>query len=182
VRPAPVLEFRADRAVVTPRGITVPVERRYAREEAVGIELSRVVGAWVVRGEAAALFSRDRDLGNALIGALSAEKGFGDGTLLVTLAGNAVNPPVNPQLLFDRGVLPALIVAWNRSEQWGAWKLVWTTGLKQGDGLVKGEVGYNLTDLWKLTVGGDMPYGSEEGAFGALRGARRLHAALRRSW
>ena len=62
------------------------------------------------------------------------------------------------------------------------WKLVWTEGLKRGDGLVKMEAGYNLTDLWKVTLGGELPYGSEEGAFGALHSARRVHLALRRSW
>jgi hypothetical protein len=34
--------------------------------------------------------------------------------------------PVNPALLFDRAILPALISAWNRTEEWGEWKLVWT--------------------------------------------------------
>lgn len=182
IRPAPLLEFRLDRAFTAPSGLIVPVERRYAREEAAGFELSRVAGSWIVRGEAAALFSRDRDLGNALIGALSAEKGFGDGTLLVTLAGNALTAPVDTKLLFDRAILPALIAAWNRTEEWGEWKLVWSLGLKQGDGLLKAEAGYNLTDLWKLTVGGELAYGSTDGPFGAFNAARRIHAALRRSW
>ena len=182
VRPAPLLDFRFDRATPTASGLVVPVERRYAREEGVGIELSRIIGPWILRAEAAALFSRDRDLGDALIGSLSAEKGFGDGTLLVTLAGNAINPPVNQTLLFDRAILPALITAWNRTEEWGDWKLVWTAGLKQGDGLLKAEAGYNLTDLWKVTVGGELPYGESDGPFGALFAARRVHVALRRSW
>lgn len=182
VRPAPLLDFRFDRATATPSGSIVPVERRYAREEGVGIEVSRIVGAWVIRGEVAGLLSRDRDLGNAVIGALSAEKGFGDGTLLITLAGNAIDPPVDASLLFDRAILPALITAWNRTEEWGEWKLVWTEGLKHGDGLLKGEIGYNLTDLWKVTLGGEFPYGSTEGPFGALHAARRVHVALRRSW
>jgi len=182
VRPAPLLDFRLDRATPTPSGLIIPVERRYAREEAVGIEASRIIGSWILRGEGAALFSRDRDLGNALIGALSAEKGFGDGTLLVTLAGNALETPVDPVLLFDRSILPALIAAWNRTEDWGEWKLVWSVGLKRGDGLVKAEAGYNLTDLWKVTLGGELPYGSAEGPFGALSAARRVHLALRLSW
>jgi len=182
VRPAPLLDFRLDRATPTPSGLIIPVERRYAREEAVGIEASRIIGSWILRGEGAALFSRDRDLGNALIGALSAEKGFGDGTLLVTLTGNALDTPVDPVLLFDRSILPALIAAWNRTEDWGEWKLVWSVGLKRGDGLVKGEAGYNLTDLWKVTLGGELPYGSAEGPFGALSAARRVHLALRLSW
>lgn len=182
VRPAPLLDFRVDEARVTGAGVLIPVERRYAREEAAGVELSRVVGPWVLRAEAALLFSRDRALGNAAILSGSAERSFGDGTLLVTLAGNLKQTPVDPTLLFDRAILPALIVAWNRSEEWGGWKLVWSTGLKRGDGVAKGEWGYNLTDVWKLTLGGDLPYGSEKGAYGALRSARRLMAAVRRSW
>jgi hypothetical protein len=182
VRPAPLLDFRFDRATATPSGPIVPVERRYAREEGVGIEVSRIVGAWVIRGELAALFSGDRDLGDALIGALSAEKGFGDGTLLVTLAGNAMNPPVDETLLFDRGILPAFIAAWNRTEEWGEWKLVSASGLKQGDGLLKGEVGYNMTDTWKITIGAELPYGSKNGPYGSLHAAQRVHLALRHSW
>lgn len=182
VRPAPLLDFRFDRATPTASGLVVPVQRRYAREEGAGIELSRIIGPWVLRAEAAALFSREHELGDALIGSLSAEKGFGDGTLLVTLAGNAIEPPVERSLLFDRAILPALITAWNRTEEWGDWKLVWTVGLKQGDGLLKAEAGYNLTDLWKLTVCGELPYGASGGPFGALSGARRVHVALRRSW
>jgi hypothetical protein len=90
--------------------------------------------------------------------------------------------PVNPALLFDRAILPALITAWNRTEERGEWKLVWTTGLKHGDGIVKGEIGYNFSDLWKMTVGGEIPYGSAEGPFGGLNSARRVYMALRRSW
>lgn len=182
VRPAPLLDFRFDQATPTPSGLNVPIERRYAREEGIGVELSRIIGSWVLRSEAAALFAGERDLGDALIGALSAEKGFGDGTLLITLAGNALTLPVDAQLLFDRAILPALITAWNRTEEWGEWKLVWTAGLKHSDGLLKMEAGYNLTDLWKVTLGGELPYGSTEGPFGALYAARRVHVALRRSW
>ena len=182
VRPAPLLIFRTDLATPVPSGLIVPVERRYAREQGVGVEVSRVTGSWVLRAEAAALFSEDPDLGNALIGTLSAERGFGDGTLLVTLAGNAKDTPMDPALLFDRALLPALIAAWNRTEEWGSWKVVWTEGLKYGDGLFKAEVGYNATDLWRITLGGELPYGSEKGSLGALHAARRVHLALRRSW
>lgn len=181
-RPAPLLNFRFDQAAQGPSGLIVPIERRYAREEGAGVELSRIIGPWVLRGEAALLLSEDRDLGNALIGALSAEKGFGDGTLLVTLAGNAWKTPVDASLLFDRAILPALITAWTRTEEWGDWKLVWTAGLKHGDGLLKAEADYNITDLWKATLGAELPYGSEAGPFGGLEAARRVHLALRRSW
>ncbi len=182
VRPAPLLDFRIEQGRLTSSGFVLPVERHYAREEGVGIELSRLIGPWVLRGEVAATFSRDRDLGDALIGSLSAEKGFGDGTLLITLAGNALDTPSDETLLFDRAILPALIAAWNRTEEWGEWKLVWTAGLRHGDGLLKAEAGYNLTDLWKVTVGGELPYGSNDGPFGALSAARRVRLALKRSW
>ena len=182
VRPAPLLTFRLDQAAPTSSGFVIPVQRRYAREEGVGVELSRIAGSWMLRGEAAALFSRDPDLGNAIIGSLSAERGFGDSTILITLAGNAKEAPADPQLLFDRAILPALIAAWNRTEEWGGWKLVWSSGLKHGDGLIKGELGYNLTDLWKVTAAAEVPYGDREGSFGSLHAARRAHLALRRSW
>ncbi len=182
VRPAPLLVFRADLAFAGPSGPTVPVERRYARERAAGIEASRVAGAWVLRGEAAGLFSDDPGLGDALIGTLSAERGFGDGTLLVTLAANAKATPVDPALLFDRALLPALIAAWNRAEAWGSWKIVWTQGLRHGDGLLKAEAAYNATDYWTIALGGESPYGSDAGALGALHAARRVHLAVRRSW
>lgn len=182
VRPAPLLAFRTDLAKPSPGGLIIPVERRYAREEGAGLEVVRVLGSWILRGEAAALFSGDHELGNALIGAVSAEKGFGDATLLVTLAANGISPNVDASRLFDRAILPALISAWNRSEEWGEWKLVWTAGLNHGDGLLKWEAGYNLTDSWKLTVGAELPYGTKEGPFGALYSARTAHAALRLSW
>jgi hypothetical protein len=182
VRPAPLLALRFDQAALTSSGLVVPIERRYAREEGVGVELSRITGSWVLRGEAAALFSRDPDLGDAIIGSLSAERSFGDGTLLFTLAGNAKKTPVDTVLLFDRAILPAFIAAWNRTEEWGGWKLVWSAGLKHGDGLIKGEIGYNLTDLWKMTVGAEVPYGTAEGPFGSLRATRRAHIAILRSW
>ncbi|MBI5443881.1 MAG: hypothetical protein HY900_22065 [Deltaproteobacteria bacterium] len=182
VRPAPLLQFATQRAAVTPSGVLVPVERRYAREGAAGVEASRVLGPWVVRGEAAALVSDDGDLGNALIGTLGAERGFGDATLLLTLAGNARKTPGEAGFLFDRGILPAFIAAWNRAESWGSWKVVWTAALRHGDGLVKAEVGYELTELWKVTAGADVPYGSEEGPLGSLHAARRVRLAVRRAW
>ena len=182
VRPAPLLKFSLDPALQVGPVPVVSVGRRYPREHGAGIEVSRVAGPYVIRGEAACLFSDDADLGDAVIGTLSAERGFGDGTLLVTLAANAIDPPVDQTLLFDRGGLPALFAAWNQSEEWGAWKVVWIAGLERRDGVVKGEVGYNVTDTWKVTLGGDLPYGTAKGALGALHDARRVQLALRRSW
>jgi len=182
VRPAPILNFRSDLAYLSPSGLVIPVERRYAREEAVGVEASRLVGAWVMRGEVAASYSGDHELGDALIASVSGEKRFGDSTLLLTLADNARKTPVDPVLLFDRSILPALISAWNRTEEWGEWKLVFTLGLNRGDGHLKGEVGYNLNDVWKLTGGAELPFGSERGPFGGLAQNRQVAATLRRSW
>jgi len=182
VRPAPLLDFRPERATLAAGNLVLPVERHYAREQALGLELSRVVTAWILRAELAATFSQDPDLGDARIGTVSAERSFGDGTLLITLAGNAISPPVDAALLFDRAILPALITVWNRSEDWGDWKLVWTWGLDHGDGLLKAEMGYTLNDLWKLLLGAELPYGSRQGPLGALQDARRATLALRRSW
>ncbi len=182
VRPAPLLAFRPDEALLGADGTAIPADRRYARENGAGLEVSRVVGPFVLRGEAAALSSSDPDLGHALIWTLGLERAFGDGTLLVTFAANARATPVDRVLLFDRAFLPGLIAIWSRSERWGSWRIVWTSAFDRGDGLIKAEIADNLTDEWGVTAGGDLPYGSRNGPFGARWASRRVHLAVRRSW
>ena len=182
VRPAPLLVFRTDQAMPGPDGYAVPADRRYAHESGAGAEVSRVVGSYVLRGEASYLESADPDLGRALVWTVGAERAFGDGTLLVTFAANAKGTPIDKSLLFDRAFLPGLIVVWDRTERWGSWRLAWTTGFDHGDGLVKAEVADNVTDEWKVTAGADLPYGSRYGPFGARWAGRRARLAVRRSW
>lgn len=182
VRPAPLLVPRLDRAELRADGLAVPADRRFVREEGLGAEASRVVGSLVLRAEVAALFSRDPELGDALVFTLGAERAFGDGTLLVTLAANARAEPVDARLLFDRAVLPSVVTAWSRTEEWGSWKLVWAQGLSFGDGLVRAEGSRSLSDLWSVSAGVDLPYGSRRGPYGARPDTKRLWASLRRSW
>ena len=182
VRPAPLLVFRADEATPRPDGLAVPADRRYAREQAAGIELSRVLGAWVVRGEVAALHSGDAELGDALIFTLGVERAFGDGTLLVTWAANARDTPVDALLLFDRAALPEVVAAWSRAESWGSWKVVLAEALRHGDGLVRAEVTDAVTDAWSVTAGLDLPFGSRHGLYGARPDTRRLRVAARFAW
>ena len=182
VRPAPLLVARVDEAYLTPEGYAIPADRRYARENAAGLEVSRVTGSFVLRGEASLLSSADPSLGGALIWTLGLERAFGDGTLLVTLAANSRGTPVDKALLFDRAFLPGLIVVWDRTERWGSWRLAWTGAFDHGDGLVKGEVADNLDDAWKVVLGAELPYGSRYGPFGARWASRRAHLAVRRSW
>lgn len=182
VRPAPLIVARIDQAVPTPEGYAIPTDRRFAREDAGGLEVSRVTGPFVLRGEASILSSADPELGHALIWTLGLERAFGDGTLLVTLAANARGTPVDRALLFDRALLPGLIVVWDRTERWGGWRVAWTAAFDHGDGLLKSEVSDNLTDEWKVTLGAEAPYGSRYGPFGARWASRRVHFAVRRSW
>jgi hypothetical protein len=182
VRPAPLLVARTDEAFLTPEGYAIPADRRYARENAAGLEVSRVTGSFVLRGEASFLSSADPSLCQAVIWTLGAERAFGDGTLLVTLAGNAKGTPIDKALLFDRAFLPGLIVAWDRTERWGSWRVAWTGAFDHGDGLLKAELADNLDDAWKAVVGADLPYGSRYGPFGARWASRRAHLAVRRSW
>ncbi len=180
VRPAPLLTFTG--ILVTPDTLAIPAGRRYARESAAGFELSHVLGSFLVRAEGAALFSSDRELGDALIWTLGLERALGDSNILLTFAANAKGTPIDPGLLFDRGLLPALIGVFTRSEPWGNWKLVLTQALRHGDGLAKGEVAYNVTDVWRVTLGLDWPYGSRRGPFGARPDSRRAVVGVRRSW
>jgi hypothetical protein len=179
VRPAPLLTARPDRAHLDGDAVVLPADRRFAREEAGGVELSRVTGAWVLRAEAAVLSSDDPGLGDALVWTFGTERAFGDGTLLLTLAANARGTPVDPLLLFDRAVLPAFIGVWQRTERWGSWRAVWMQGLRHGDGLAKAEVSWNATDRLGFTVGADVPYGSRSGPFGARPDLERIRTGVR---
>jgi len=182
VRPAPLLTPRPDRAYLDRDAVALPADRRFAREDAAGVELSRVTGAWVLRAEGAVLSSDDPSLGDALIWTVGAERAFGDGTLLVTFAANARGTPVDPLLLFDRAILPAAIAVWQRTERWGSWRLVWTQGLAHGDGLAKAEASWNATDALAFSLGADLPYGSRFGPFGARPDLKRARAGARFSF
>ena len=182
VRPAPLLSFRLDQARLTPDGVAVPVDRRWVREEGLGFELSRVMGGFVLRAEGAALFSRDPELSDALIWTVGVERTFGDGSLVVTLAANVRGTLVDPALLFDRALLPGVIAAYTRTERWGSWRVVALHAFRHGDGLVKAEVEDAVTDVWRVALGVDLPYGSRRGPFGARSATRRAHLAVRRSW
>ncbi|MCG3191379.1 MAG: hypothetical protein DIJKHBIC_00605 [Thermoanaerobaculia bacterium] len=181
-RPSPLLDIRRDQAEIRPDGVAVPARRYWAREDAAGFEVSRVVGGIVLRAELAALFSDDASLQDALIWTVGGEKAFGDGNLLVTVAANARPTPIDPLLLFDRAILPALIGIWSRTEEWGSWRLVWMQGLSHGDGLVKAELTYNVTDVLQATCGTEIPYGSRHGPFGSRPDTGRMRLGIRHSW
>ncbi|MEO6324059.1 MAG: hypothetical protein ABIT01_07935, partial [Thermoanaerobaculia bacterium] len=182
VRPAPLLSVRLEQAMLTSDGVAIPADRRWAREQGVGVELSRVVGGFVLRAEGAALFSRDPELSDALIWTVGLERVIGDGSLVVTLAANARGTEVDPALLFDRALLPGVIAAYTRTERWGSWRVVALHAFRHGDGLVKAEVEDAVTDLWRVALGVEVPYGSGLGPFGARSATRRAHLSVRRSW
>jgi hypothetical protein len=181
VRPSPLTGFSLVPSA-DPFDPNLLVTRRWAREEGGGLEVSRVAGAWVLRAEGAYLRSEDPGLGHALIYTLGVERGVGDLTFIATLAENLKETPVDAPLLYDRALLPALITALNATEEWGSWKVAWTAGLSHGDGLLKAEAGYDLTGNWKVTAGGELPYGSAEGPLGALKDARRVRLAVKYSF
>jgi hypothetical protein len=182
VRPSPILEISPDPASSDPLRPVLLARRRYVREEGAGVEVSRLLGPWIVRGEAAALFTRDDVVGDALLWAAAAERSWGDTTLLVTLADNAGDRGKDEAVLFDRAMLPVLIAAVNQTFPWGSGKIVWSAGLAHGDGLLEAEAGYDLTDFWRVTGGAEIPYGSTDGPMGALHDARRARLALRYAW
>ncbi len=182
VRPAPLLTPRMDRARPSPEGIAIPADRSYTHEEALGLEASRVTGAFILRGELAWLTSGDPQLGNAIIWTAGLERAFGDGNLLVTFAANAMGTERNPALLFDRALLPALISIWSRQEDWGSWRTVWMQGTRYWDGLVKVESTFSADDHLSFTPGVDWVYGSRRGPFGYRPDTARARFFTRYSW
>lgn len=177
VLPAPVVYFRPvpGKPLVEPRNIWV-------REHGAGIEASRLVQSWILRAEVGALSSEGGVVEDALIWATGAERSWDEYTILVTFADNAGPRGKKENVPYDRALLPALIAAVNGQHPWGEWKVSWIAGLRKGDGLLRAEVGYLLTDEWKMVAGADYPYGPESGALGAQREGRRASGALRYSW
>ncbi|MBI2840923.1 MAG: hypothetical protein HYX75_21610 [Acidobacteria bacterium] len=183
VRPAPLIEAETDTGEGTEEGSEPLVtHRRFANESGAGLEVSRIVGSWVVRGEATALHSRDRDLRDALIWALGAERPVRDGSFIVTVMGNARATPINKAFLFDRALLPGFILAFNQSEGWGSWKIAWVGSFQPAGGVLKAEATYEASDTFSLTAGTDLPHGARSSPLGALSGARRIRTSMRWSW
>jgi hypothetical protein len=181
VRPAPVLDQEADvQPDVFPQ--VIPIGRHYAHERAIGGEVSRVVDGWVWRGEVGVLRSNDAELGDAVLWTIGTSRDVRDGTFTVTFASNAIEPPVNRLLLFDRALLPAIILAADELESWGAWKVAWLGTLHTIGGIMSAEVTKRLTEAVALTAGTDLPHGSELSPASAFAGGKRVRAALRWTW
>jgi hypothetical protein len=105
-----------------------------------------------------------------------------DGTVTWTFAANAIEPPVDPLLLFDRALLPCSIVAARENESWGSWGVLWLATFQTVGGLLAAEVTRDLTDVVKVTIGADLPHGAPLSPAKAFSGGQRVRAALRWSW
>ena len=182
VRPAPVLAPRLDMAVQTEAGLFVPLDERFAHENAAGAQLSREYGGWVVRGELGAFHANDASLGDAVIWTIGGSRLVGDGTFTATVAGNAIEPPVNPLLLFDRALLPAAILAIPRARAVGKLARRMAGNVPSVGGVLTMEVTKDLTDVVKFTGGADLPHGAVLSPAAAFSGGRRVRAAIRWSW
>jgi hypothetical protein len=182
IRPAPVLVPRVDIAEHTDNGLVVPLERHFAHETAGGAQISRDYGGWIVRSELGVSHSSDPSLGDAVIWTIGGSRLVGDGTFTATVAGNAIEPRVNPLLLFDRALLPVVILAIRELEPWGSWRAAWLGTFHTVGGVLTTEVTRDLTDVVKLTVGADVPHGASLSPAEAFSGGKRLRAGVRWSW
>ena len=182
VSPLPILDPRLDLEETTATGLSVPLDRHFAHEQAAGVQVSREYGGWVVHSEIGAFHSNDADLGDAAIWAVSGSRIVGDGSLTATLAGNAVEPPVNQLLLFDRALLPAVILTARQGEPWGSWRAAWLGTLHTVGGVLTAEITKDLTDVVKVTAGADVPHGATLSPAAAFSGGKRVRAGLRWSW
>jgi hypothetical protein len=182
VRPAPVIVPLREQEEPRAEGTFVPLARRFAPEDAYGIEIVRGQGSWIARGELAYSTSRDPDVGTAVIWTLSVERPARQGAIMVTVAGNAIEPPINPLLLFDRAFLPHFIATSTQLEPWGSWRVLWLGTFRRVGGILELEVSRDLTDALKATIGADLPHGSQTSSPGAISRARRVHTGARWSW
>lgn len=182
IRPAPVLEALGDLERDPMVDLIVPLARRFAREDAYGVEAVRGQGEWLVRGEFSYSRSRDPEVGDAVLWAVGVERAVRSGVAVVTVAGSAIEPPINPLLLFDRAFVPSFVATTTQLEDWGSWEVTWLATFRRVGGILQLEASRDLTDVVKVTIGSDLPHGSRTSSPGAISRAKRLRAGLRWSW
>jgi outer membrane lipoprotein-sorting protein len=188
IRPAPVLDPKFDALDLSRSGSTaaapveVPLDRHFATEHAGGGSLSRVYRGWIVRTEAGVFRSSDPLLGNASIWSIGGSRVVRNGTFTATVAMNLTDPPVNPLLLFDRALVPCVILGVREYKSWGNWTAGWLGTFRTVGGVLTADVTKDLTDVVKITAGADLPHGAVLSPASAFSGGQRIRAALRWSW
>ena len=95
---------------------------------------------------------------------------------------NGIHPPVTPLLLFDRALLPAVILAVRQYEEWGTWNIGLLGTFDRIGGVLTVEIARNLTDSVKLTGGADLPHGAALSPARAFARNKRLRTAIRWAW
>ena len=178
----PVLDLRLDLLVRSDASVTVPLDFHFTHEQAVGLQLARAFGGWVVRSEVGAFHATDSSVGDAVLWTIGGSHSVADTTFSATVAGNAVETPVNPLLLFDRALVPAVILATNQTTAWGNWRAAWVGTFETVGGLLTAEVTRDVSDVVKITAGTDLPHGAALSPTLAFSGGKRVRAGVRWSW
>lgn len=182
VRPAPILTGDLDDAEERGERRYIQLGRRFAREVGFGLQVSREVAGWRLRGEVSHQRSADPDLKNAALWTLEAQRALRSGVLTITAAGNALDAPEVSVLHFDRAFLPGFVIGADQKEAWGSWRIAWLGTYKKIGSLLQLDLGRDLSSRVKLTVGADLPDGSRLESFGAFANAQRVRASLRYAW
>lgn len=182
VRPAPILTGDLDDAEERGQRRYIQLGRRFAHEVGFGLQVSRDVAGWRLRGEVSHQRSADPDLKNAALWTLEAQRSLRSGVLTMTAAGNALDAPEVSVLHFDRAFLPGFVIGADQKESWGSWRIAWLGTYKKIGSLLQLDLGRDLSSRVKLTVGADLPDGSRLESFGAFANAQRVRASLRYAW
>jgi hypothetical protein len=182
VRPAPILTGDLDNAEERGERRYIPLGRRFAREVGFGLQVSREVAQWRLRGEVSHQRSADPDLKNAALWTLEAQRALRSGVLTMTVAGNALEAPMASALYFDRAFLPGFVIGADQKEDWGSWRISWLGTYEKIGGLLQVDLRRDLGDRVKLTVGADVPDGSRLESLGAFANAQRVRTSLRYAW
>lgn len=184
IRPAAVLDPDIDSSLPLPppEPVVVALDRRFAREHAAGGSVTHAAGSWMITAELGILRSDDSALGTAAIWSLGASHVVRNGTFTATVAMNAIEPRTNPLLLFDRALLPLVVLAMREHRSWGSWNAGWLSTFRTVGGVFSAEIARDLSDVVKLTMGTELPHGATFSPAMAFTGGQRLRVALRWSW
>ena len=128
----------------------------------------------MLNGELGLSRSPDPAVKDAAIWTIGGSRIVGNGVFTATVAANATRTPTDPLLMFDRALLPAVIVAANEYEPWGSWRAVWVGTFHTVGGVLSAEATRALSDTVGLTVGADLPHGATLSPATAFTGGKRV--------
>lgn len=176
---------------IGPSGLRVDVTPRYERTHVVGTTFATAIGDFTLRGEAAVFSDRYVSTSDVFDGD-GLEKspeyscvigldwfGLAPRTFLSMQVFESIVPGLSRNAIRDEVVtITTLLARHTFADGAGLVQAMWLEDPAEGDGLVRGEIRYELRPDLIASIGADFFYGPNSGIFGEFDGRDRFVFAL----